>query len=179
MSDLKIASRYAKSLFDLSSEKGSVEAVADNMRNLQLIAGASADFNLLLGSPLFSRAQKSAAIGKLFASFDVSVCSLFDLMIEKNRESLIPMVAEEFIRIYNQANGFIHAEVVSATDLDDETMSRISAFVKANTGAKQVFINQKTDQNLIGGMTVSFEGKFYNSSVLGQIQKMKKELNIA
>jgi F-type H+-transporting ATPase subunit delta len=179
MSDFKIASRYAKALFDLAAEKGNVEAVAENVRNLHAISEENADFRLLLNSPLFGKNQKNEALKKMFSSFDASMLLLFNLMVEKNRESLIPMVAVEFTNIYNRANGIIYAEVESATELDNDTMSNITAFVKAHTGAKQVNIKQKTDKNLIGGLTIFFEGKFYNSSVLGQINKMKKELNIA
>lgn len=179
MSEVKIASRYAKSLFDQAVESGTVDNVASDIRNLNEVSAGSADFRLFLQSPLISRSVKKEALKKIFGSYHALTRDLFALMADKGREGLIAEMGHEFTRIYNKANGIAHAEVTSAVALGKDTIKKITEFVRTNTGAKEVIIDQKTDSKLIGGLTIMFEGRIYDSSVLGQINKMKKELNIA
>lgn len=105
--------------------------------------------------------------------------SVFDMMADKSRENLLGEMAESFISIYNKANGITLAEVTSAIALDKDTLSGIEQFVKNHAGSKQVVITQKVNFALIGGLTILFDGRMYDSSVIGQINKMKKELNLA
>jgi F0F1-type ATP synthase delta subunit len=63
--------------------------------------------------------------------------------------------------------------------LDKDTLAEIEKFVKKQAGSKQVVITKKVAPALIGGLTIMFDGKMYDSSVMGQINKMKKELNLA
>lgn len=179
MSDVKIASRYAKSLYDRAVETGSLESVARDITNLNEAVTQSADFRLFLNSPLIARNTKKEALKKIFSGYHDDTRGLFDLMADKGREEFIAQAGIEFIRIYNREKGITHAEVTSAVELDKDTVKKISEFVKKHTGAREVVIHQKTDANLIGGLTIMFEGRIYDSSVLAQIYKMKKELNLA
>ena len=101
MSEVRIASRYARSLYSKAAESGAVETVAEDMTNLAAVLKESRDLNLFLESPLISRLDKKAAIAKIFSSFGQDSRSLFELMTERGRESLLPYVAQEFTRIYN------------------------------------------------------------------------------
>jgi F-type H+-transporting ATPase subunit delta len=179
MSDIKIAGRYAKSLFEKSRETNNADKVAADIVNLNQICVESKDFRLFLSSPLISRSEKKGALSKLFGSYQQNTRDLFALMTEKGREYLISLVGTEFMRIYNQSKGITDAEVSSAIPLEAATVKSIEEFVKKNTGASEVKLTQKVDESLIGGLTIVFDGRIYDSSVSGQINKMKKELNIA
>jgi F-type H+-transporting ATPase subunit delta len=179
MSDIKIAGRYARSLFEKSKDSKSTDKVAMDIANLNEIVAESKDFRLFLSSPLISRIEKKKALNKLFESYQQNTRDLFSLMTEKGRENLIGLVGAEFTRIYNHSKGITDAEVSSAISLDQATVKSIEEFVKKNTGASEVKLTQKVDGSLVGGLTIMFDGRIYDSSVSGQINKMKKELNIA
>lgn len=179
MSDTKIAYRYAKSLFDRATETGVIDQVASDIRNLNDLIAGSRDFKRFLQSPLISRDTKKNTLGKLFTSYHRETLNLFELMTDKNREAFIGLMGEEFMKIFNIANGITVALVTSAAPMDQESMSRVEQFVKLKTGAKSVQIRAKVDPSIIGGITVMFEGKIYDSSIASQIKKIKKELNIA
>ncbi|MBS3914801.1 MAG: ATP synthase F1 subunit delta [Bacteroidetes bacterium] len=179
MSESKIASRYAKSLYDKAADTGDLESVASDIKNLNLISHSNRDFNRFLNSPLISRETKKATLAKIFASFNKETINLFNLMADKSRENLIAFVGQEFTKIYNQNHGITIAVVTSATELDKDSLEKVENYVRSKTGAKKVEITTETDPSLIGGMTIMFEGKIYDSSVSGQINKIKTELNIA
>lgn len=179
MSDTKIAARYAKSLYDKASDSGVLESVASDIRNLNEITLSNRDFVKFLQSPLISRESKKNTLNRIFSTFNKETINLFSLMTDKSRESLIGFVGTEFAKIYNKSHGVTVATVTSAAALDADSLEKVEQFVKANTGANAVEITSKVDPSLVGGITIMFEGKIYDSSIATQIRKIKKELNIA
>lgn len=55
MSDFVVASRYAKSLLDISKENGALESVKSDMDALAKAIAESKDLELLLKSPIISQ----------------------------------------------------------------------------------------------------------------------------
>jgi F-type H+-transporting ATPase subunit delta len=176
---MKIASRYAKCLFDIAAEKNQLDAVASDAGNLLNVVSASPELSAFLESPLFHKSKKKEVMRQMFNGFNEITLSVFDMMADKSRENFLGEMAQSFINIYNKANGITLAEVTSAIALDKDTLSGIEQFVKKHAGSKQVMITQKVNSALIGGLTILFDGRMYDSSVIGQINKMKKELNLA
>lgn len=176
---MKIASRYAKCLFDIAVEKKQLDAVAGDVGNLLNAIASSSELASFLESPLLHKSKKKEVLRQICKGFNEISLSVFDMMADKSRENLLGEMAESFISIYNKANGITLAEVTSAIALDKDTLSGIEQFVKNHAGSKQVVITQKVNFALIGGLTILFDGRMYDSSVIGQINKMKKELNLA
>lgn len=179
MSESKIAARYARSLYDKASESGVLEKVVGDIKSLNEITKTNKDFVKFLNSPLISRQSKKSTLAGIFKNYNKETLNLFDLMTDKRRENLIGFVGAEFIHIYNRQHGITVARVTSAAPLDKDSLNQAEMFVKAKTGANAVEITSEVDQSLIGGMTIMFEGKIYDSSIASQIKKIKKELNIA
>src|SRR5687767_11720977 len=125
MSESKIASRYAKSLYDTAMDAGTLESVAADIKNLNQISNSNRDFTRFLNSPLISRETKKATLTKIFASYNKATVNLFNLMADKSRESLIGFVGTEFTKIYNKNHGITLAEVISAGDLDQESLDKV------------------------------------------------------
>ncbi|MBM3919777.1 MAG: ATP synthase F1 subunit delta [Sphingomonadales bacterium] len=176
---MKIASRYAKCLFDIAVEKKQLDAVAGDVGNLLNAIASSSELASFLESPLLHKSKKKEVLRQICKGFNEISLSVFDMMADKSRENLLGEMAESFISIYNKANGITLAEVTSAIALDKDTLAGIEQFVKNHAGSKQVVITQKVNSALIGGLTILFDGRMYDSSVIGQINKMKKELNLA
>lgn len=179
MSETRIASRYALALYERAIESKSLEKVVADIRKLNEISAQNQDFVGFLHSPLISKDEKTQVLNKIFALYHAETQSLFKLMVTKNRESLISIMGVEFVKIYNKNNGITEAVVTTASALDSENLEKIEHFVKANTGANAVQIHTKTDPSLVGGLTIMFDGRIYDSSISSQIKKIKKELKIA
>ena len=58
MSELKIASRYAKALFLKAQEDGVLDAIVNDMHELMELASNSREFTIFLESPLYKIATK-------------------------------------------------------------------------------------------------------------------------
>jgi F-type H+-transporting ATPase subunit delta len=179
MSEYKIASRYAKALFDKSVEDNVLDAVKTDIEHLLLITNESREFVLFLNSPLYKMTAKKGAINKLFESANPLTKGVFALMVEKFRESFIPAMGRAFIQMYNRKNQIVEAIITSAVTLEASEIKRIENYIIEQTQAKSVLMNQLIDKEIIGGITIEFDGKIYDNTIISQLNKVKKELQIA
>ena len=179
MSELKVASRYAKALFLKAQEDGVLDAVMKDMQELTDLSKDSHEFIVFLESPLYNISVKKEAVLRLTDKQNEHSRGVYSLMVDKKRESYIPAMAKSFIAMYNEANKNVQVEVISAVELSKNTLSSIENYVTSITDSKSVDIKTNIDTSVVGGLTIEFGGKIFDSTVSTQINKIKKELQIA
>jgi len=179
MSEQRIAARYSKALFDKAQEEGLLEVVKDNIEELISLSNESRDFMLFIQSPMYKMAAKKAALDKIFGKQHDLTKGIYALMVDKKRESFIPAMGFSFMKMYNDFQKIVLVEVESAVELDATTISEIESFVKKQTNANSVKITTKIDPAIMGGITIEFNGHIFDNTVLTQLKKIKKELQIA
>lgn len=179
MSEIRIGLRYAKSLFDKANESNNLDKVATDVNVFLNTLADSRDLEVMLNSPVIKRDVKVSVLNSIFKSFQPDTLGFFELTVNKHREMFLQAAAQQFIVLYNSSKGIAIANVVSAVKLDDSTANKITDFVKTQTGKQKIELRQSIDKSVIGGLVISFEDKLYDTSINTQINKLKKELNIA
>ena len=98
MTHPRLATRYAKSLIDLSKERGELETVYKDMLYLQQLTRQSRDFVSMLKSPVIP-ADKKENIIKAVTSGQISelTFSFTKLLVNKGRESDLPDIIIAFM----------------------------------------------------------------------------------
>ena len=90
MPNPRLAGRYAKSLIDLSIEKGQLEAVYADMKYLQELCKQSREFVNLMRSPIVRNDQKNAIINAITHGKVSEVTAAFNqLLVRKGREGAV------------------------------------------------------------------------------------------
>lgn len=179
MSEIKIARRYAKALFEKALEDQILETVVADVLNIQQASASSDDLIVFFNSPMLRKAVKKDALSKIFVSCADLTKHLLMLMTDKNRESFIPAMTDAFMVLFNKHKGIMIAEVTSAVALTPDTLYAIKQYVATTSGANDVLLEQRIDPTLIGGMNIVFDGKIYDATISNQILKLKKDLQIA
>ena len=86
----RAASRYAKSLIELSLEKGELEKVFADMQLIQSVCKDSRDFVTLLQSPVVKADAKEKILKAIFADKVSSITINFLIVIaHKRREAIL------------------------------------------------------------------------------------------
>ena len=179
MSEIRIARRYAKALFEKAHEDKAVETVVADVLNIQQACANSQDLVVFLNSPMLRKGVKKDALSKIFASCSDLSKQLMMLMTDKNRESFIPAMADEFMVLYNKFKGITTAEVTSAVALSEQALQAVKKYVAQTSGANDVVLKQCINPSVIGGMNIVFDGKIFDATISNQIIKLKKDLQIA
>lgn len=177
MSEVRVASRYAKSLIDLSIEQNALEEVKKDMDLFIVILKENSQLQAILRNPIVSQDKKKNILHDLFATkVHKATLGFFDIMIAKGRGKVLYGAAQEFINQYNINKNILTAYVVSATVLTSDAEKQICAVVEKATG-KHVTLNVKTDSTLIGGFTLTVGDKQFDASILKRLKVLRQNLN--
>ncbi len=175
MRGVKISSRYAKSLLDLSTERGQSDAVFADMQLIQGIVSSNRDLELLLRSPVVKADKKEQILNLIFAgSISELTHKFIILLIKKGREAFLPEVVTSFILQMQRQRNITPATVVTAVPLDAGTRARILDEARKLAGG-EVEVTEKVDSAVIGGFVLTVGDRMIDTSVSGQIKKLRRE----
>ncbi|RZS95020.1 ATP synthase F1 subunit delta [Cecembia calidifontis] len=174
MSDIKVASRYAKALLELSVEKNQLEEVNRDVNQLLEIAAQNREIVLLLNSPIVNSDKKHNVLKALFEKTGNPITlSFFDIITRKNRSNNLISTAKEFKRQYNQHMGIQVAEVTTTLPLTEELKKSFVEIVKEISGLEKVELIEKIDQSLIGGFVLKVNDRLLDDSLSGKLRNLR------
>jgi F-type H+-transporting ATPase subunit delta len=176
MSELIVAHRYAKSLLDFAIEKNVVDAVYTDMIGFKETCEGSKELVLALKSPIIKHYTKLAILNKLFKSiFNPVTYSIFVIITNKNRESILPAITKQFINLYTEYKGIQKAEITSASALTEDQKKSVFKIVQDFTG-KQVALTEHIDESLIGGFILRVGDQQIDDSIRRKLNDLKVTL---
>lgn len=176
MSELIVANRYAKSLLDLAIEKKVVDEVYKDMADFAASCEKSQELVLAMKSPIIKHSDKLAILTKLFKkSFNPVSFSIFEIITNKNRESVLPAIAKQFVVQYSNYKGIQKAEVITSVALTAEQKKHFTKIVKDHTG-KEVELVEKIDASLIGGFILRVGDQQIDDSIRRKLNDLKVSL---
>ena len=178
MKESRVASRYAKSLIDLSIEMGELEAVSEDMALIRKTVRASRDLKVVIDSPIVNSDKKQRVLQAIFAGKIGDITQKFiNILVTKNRVHLVDDVSEEFERQYHITKDIVSAEVISAVPLSDEMRGKVLGLVKTLDDRPSVDLIEKVDKDIIGGIVIRVGDKQLDYSVIGRLEKYRQEFN--
>jgi F-type H+-transporting ATPase subunit delta len=174
MADSRVASRYVKSLLGLAVEQNAVEAVNKDMRAFSKICKENRAFTLMLRNPVIKHDKKKAILSAIFGGKVHSLTlAIFDIITRKNREPLLPAIANEFHLAYNIYKGVGEAAVTTAVPLDAKLRGEIEQIVKKLSDKKQVELVEKVDPEMIGGFLLNVGDRQIDASIKNKLKALK------
>lgn len=175
MSEIQVASRYAKSLIDLAREQKVLDKVKSEMDLFIEVGKVNPQLLAVLKNPIISLDKKAAILKDLFADkVQPMVISFFNIMVNKGRAGVLYGTAKEFVNLYNQDKGIVKAKVTSAAALTEENKKQLVDVVKAATKG-EVILEAKVDPKLIGGFVLQVGDLQFDASLNSKLNKLKKE----
>jgi len=176
MSNARLAGRYAKSILDLATEKGQLEAVYADMKYIQAVCTASSEFVNLLRSPIIKADQKNSIIDAVTKDKVSALTNAFTvLLVKKGRESDLSEMATAFIEQYNALKGIHQVTLTTAVEVSDVLKKSIEDKVKAENKFATIELTTKTDEALIGGFVLEFDNNLLDASIARDLKDIKKQ----
>jgi len=115
-------------------------------------------------------------VGKKEADIDSVIIKFSKELSANNQLNLLENIIEKFNIIWNERNGIVEAEIVSAEGLDDELVEKIKSFVMKKYEAKQVVLNNRVDKSLKGGIIIKVGDEVIDGSVKKKMVLLKESL---
>lgn len=172
-----VATRYAKSLIDLSIEKQQLDATRSDMKLIKQVCETNHDFVLLLNSPTIKPDKKQVIFNSVFSGKITALSlSFINLLSKKRREFYIPSIAKQFDEQYKAKNNIITAVVTSSNELDSDSKKRVLNIIKESESNTNVELIEKINPSIVGGFILSIGDKQIDQSVKRKLSDLKKNL---
>jgi F-type H+-transporting ATPase subunit delta len=176
MQNLRLATRYAKSLFELAVEKGQVDTVYNDMLVLQAICNASPEFKRILNSPII-KADKKKSILEAVTNGKISEMTggFNKLLVQKGRESELSDIILAFIKEYKEYKGIKTLKLTTAVPVSDDIKKELLAKVQARTQVKNIELEEVINPDIIGGFILQVDDMEVDTSVSFYLNQVKKQ----
>jgi len=178
MTNQQVATRYAKSLLDLSLERNELAAIKGDVDSL-IEMGSNRDLALVLQSPVINATKKKAIFADLLdkAGAQELTKTFVSTLIGKGREADLLGILDAFDEQYKSLNKITTVYVTSATALDADSLNAIKAQLKAAGKTEaEIELHTRVDPSILGGFILEFDGKVYDASVAHKLNAIKKTL---
>ncbi len=169
-----ISQRYAKALFELALEMKILDRVNQDMLLVKSVTVENPEFKRLLISPIIPPGKKSQIIKGIFEKHLEKLSFRFlQLVVKKEREAYLRNIAESFISMYKKFNNILPVKLTTAQPIDDEIRREMLILLKDATH-KKIELEEKVEENLIGGFVLNLEDSQYDASLRKKISRLRK-----
>lgn len=176
MPNPRLATRYAKSLLDLAVERDELEQVFADMQVLQQVCKSSKDFTTLLKSPIVNPETKKKIVEAVTAGRISELTRSFNaLLISKSRESSLPEITTAFIRQYKEYKDIHTVKLTTAVPVSDSVRQSIKDQVKKASGYNNIELDEKVDDNIIGGFVLQIGDKLVDASIAYDLKNIARQ----
>lgn len=173
-SDRVLALRYAKALFMAAQEKGEEARVQADLAGSH---GVLLDCLPVLRHPRVSAADKKKRLSEVLGGrVSQTTLRFLELLIDKKRFDLLPFVSAHFGRLIAEKNNLVKALVRAARPLSAQAQERLKRGLQEFAG-KNVELEVREDPEIIGGLVVRLGDWVMDSSLRGQLRRLKEAMN--
>src|SRR5688500_12140819 len=108
----KVATRYARALFDSTAATGEVGQIAQDLASINSMIAQVPELNFFLENPGIPLDEKVQFVDKQFGkSVSPWVSRLLKLLVENNRMAIFPQLVTQFAACIHQQENTAQAEV--------------------------------------------------------------------
>ncbi len=177
VSNFKTAAAYAEAWLGAAKDMNAEEAVFEEVKALKSgISEIAAVWNSM-ASPIESTTDKLKVIAGLQKKAHLSdiTAQTLKLVAENNRLKLMPLITEEFVRLYYQDKGITEVFAESAVELADEQKAKLEKIMTQKLKTP-VVINYAVKPEVLGGLAVKFGSYQVDDTVKSKLMELEKLL---
>jgi F-type H+-transporting ATPase subunit delta len=176
MQAITAARPYAQAVYGLAKEQDALTSWSDVLALLNLIV-SDANVRLLIKDPRVSKEQIATLIHEVAGGgLDEQAKNLVSLLAERERLGLVPEIARLYEQHRADEEGTVDVEVVSAYALEPAQEQNIAAAVQRRIG-KEVNLNTRIDESLIGGAVIRMGDSVIDLSLRGRLTALRSTVN--
>jgi F-type H+-transporting ATPase subunit delta len=174
MKHLKVAGRYAKALLDLAVERNLLERVYADVQLVRNTLRASSELRAVLHSPVINHDKKEAILDAVFQNNIDELTRHFCVLVARHgREAHLSEILNRFMILYRQHRNIVVAQITTAAELDQETLTNISGLMKIEAG-REVEMRTLINPDIIGGFILRVGDLQTDASVSGKLRDMRR-----
>jgi len=172
----RLASRYAKSLIDLGTERKELDVLYADCVFLQNAGKASREYAAMLKSPVI-KSDKKLAVIKAIGQGKIStlMMTFVELLVKKNREYFLSEILIAFMESYDKIRGINHIVLRTAAPVSDVILAQIKQKLEKETTLTNIDLRTEVNPDLIGGFVLEFDNNLIDASIKKYLKDVKSQ----
>lgn len=172
-----LAKRYAKALLDLGQEEKALERLLEDVRRLDRAFKQEPILPKYLSLREVRLEKKREILKSLSETLLLSpwTQSLLGLMLGRSRIHLFPLVVQIFGELALEAENKVVARIKAAERKSVEGIQDSLKKALEKLTGKRIELEIEENPNLIGGLKVCIGDTIYDSSLAGELERIKEK----
>ena len=172
-----VANRYARALADVVASSGNYRKVLEELQDFGRLHRESLELEEAFASPAVGLPQKLkvlAAIGQRLGLSSLAL-NFLRVLLANYRMPLLEEAIQAYRKIANERLGVVQVIISSASDLSLGEQQNMAAQFRQLTG-KQVELEFRVEEGLLGGILAQIGCTVYDGSVRGNLARIREQL---
>jgi len=168
---------YGGSLYDLAAEEQLTEPIMEQLLVVKSLFRENPDYVRLLSEPAIKKDERIKLIDDAFGtSCEKYLSNFLKLLCEKGLLGEFEGCVTAYTKRFNADHNIAEAVVTSAKALSDAQLKALGEKLEKTSGKKITLIN-RLDPRVLAGIRVEIDGKQYDGTIAGRLDRMDKALN--
>ena len=168
---------YAVALFSIALESEDHANIYSDMETIEALIKENPEYiDYLVNSSI----PKSERVNNLRETFEGRVCdpvfAFLNVLMEHRDISVLFSAIDEFRSLYEDYMNVADAVVTSAVELTDDQKKKLTSKLSEVTG-RRIRAEYVIDKSLIGGLSVTVDGRLYDGSVKKNLKNLKEVMS--
>ena len=174
----KIATPYARALFDFSVEKNIMHQITADFQNLEIFLNETPELTEYLNNPIVSEDAKCQILTKTLKSqVNAETFKFLMVLVKRDRINLLKSVIANYLELVYEAASIKMIEVSTAYPFANLQKNTLIQKLKDLTNAREIRLVITVDSSLIGGFLIKTQSKVIDFTIKNQLQKLAKHLD--
>ncbi|MGH2877689.1 MAG: F0F1 ATP synthase subunit delta [Solirubrobacteraceae bacterium] len=171
----EIAQVYARALFEVASEKGSLDEIR---AQLDAFADAMSEHRQMASfffSPHWSVEDKKQALARVVQDADPAFDNFLQALIERHRMPVIFRIRTELDTLTDRARHVLPVQITSAIELDEETVNSLVKRIGDQT-ERSVQVSRTVNPDILGGVILRVGNTILDASIKSRLEQLRKQV---
>jgi len=171
----EIAEVYARALFEVAKEQGSLDKIREQLRQFADALDSDRELAVFFFSPYFSSEEKKDGLRRAVDGADPAFMNFLEALIERHRMPAVFRIRARYEELWDDERKLLPVDVTSAVALDSTTVRSIGDRVGEQTG-RTVELASHVDPEILGGIVLRVGNYVLDASIRNSLNQLRKQV---
>lgn len=170
------AAGFGRALFELAGENGTTQRIHEELAVICQALREQPDYVTLLDTPAVAVEEKLELLRTSLGAAEPMLLNCLCILCEKRAMHRLAACAAAYDACYDESLGIVRATAITAVPMQERQKTALCRKLEAITG-KTVVLTNRTDERLIGGITLRYGGVQLDDSIRARLDSLHRKLN--
>jgi ATP synthase F1 delta subunit len=171
----EIAQVYARALFEVASERDSLDAIHEQLDAFADAMNDNRDLTVFFFSPYFSVEEKKTGLDRAVRGEDPALRNFLQSLIERHRMPAIFRIRTAFDALWANERKLLPVQITSAVELDDATVKDLGDRIGEQID-RQIQLSSHVDPDILGGVVLRVGNVILDASIKNRLEQLRKQV---